>query len=84
MDTENMIRTLREIYGQEEGMRIFMTIMPGITADFQKMLRQAKPDETVEEIYRVDDRKAVIRMKGKRLPSGELQMQASAEKQILD
>ena len=41
MNTESIISKLKKIYGPAEGIRVYMTIMPGILADFNKMLDKA-------------------------------------------
>ena len=70
MDTKKIINKLDEIYGTGKGMNIYMNIMPGILADFDRMLGKAKGDQVTEE-YRLEDNKAVIYVTGKRSASGQ-------------
>ncbi len=50
---------LGKIYGPRAG-AVFRTIMPGILADFSKMLNNAGPDAHVTEEYNLEDRKGTI------------------------
>ena len=70
MDTIKLIKELEEIYGKDKGMTVFRTIMPGIIADFDKMLNAAAVGELVTEDYRLEDRKATLRLTGKRTAGG--------------
>ena len=70
MDTQKIINQLDEIYGAGKGMNVYMNIMPGILADFDRMLGKAKGDQVTEE-YRLEDKKAVIYVTGKRNASGQ-------------
>lgn len=61
-----IIEKLKQRYGEKEGMRIFLTVMPGITADFQKMLLSSPPHKTVQEEYRLDDGRTTLALTGSR------------------
>ena len=69
---ENAKAALAEIYGSAEASRILMTVMPGITADFRKMLANAAPGETVREVYNLEDGRSAICLEGVRRGSEEL------------
>ena len=58
---------LTEIYGIERGIRMTGTVVPGVINDFEKMLRRAGDGEPVQETYRMEDRRSVIRISGQRL-----------------
>lgn len=65
MASENqVINKLKEIYGEAEGIRIYMTVMPGILADFRKMLDAAKPGSGISEEYILEDKKASLKLHG--------------------
>ena len=66
-----IIEKLKQRYGEREGMRIFMTVMPGITADFRKMLQASPPGRTVREEYHIDDGKTTIVLTGTRDERGQ-------------
>ena len=70
MDTQKIIKQLDEIYGLGKGMDIYMKIMPGILADFDRMLSKAKGAQTMEE-YRLEDGKGVLYVTGKRSANGQ-------------
>ena len=63
---ENTKEKLSEIYGSAEASRILMTVMPGITADFRKMLETSAPGETVREVYNLEDGRCAICLEGVR------------------
>lgn len=70
MDTQKVINQLDEIYGPGKGMNIYMNIMPGILADFDRMLNKSKGAVLTEE-YRLEDEKAVLHATGKRSANGQ-------------
>ena len=76
MNTENLIQKLNELYGEGSGMKVYMTIMPGILSDFQKMLASSPIGETVTEEYRLENGKGIIVLTGKRDASGNVSMNA--------
>ena len=40
MDTDKIIKELDNIYGSGKGEKVYLTIIPGILADFHKMLKK--------------------------------------------
>ena len=70
MNTESIISKLKKIYGPTEGIRVYMTIMPGILADFNKMLDKAAAGEEVREEYILEDGKARIVLHGHKDKTG--------------
>ena len=77
MNTEALIQKLNELYGDEQGMKVYVTIMPGILADFKKMLSSAAPGEEISEEYRLEDGKGTVVVTGMRNASGEIRMDAA-------
>ncbi len=63
---EEIIKQLENIYGPGKGLHVFNTIMPGILADFHKMLESAPHGKEIFEEYRLEDGKASVILKGKR------------------
>ena len=47
MDPQSVIRQFERIYGPGKGTQMYLTVMPGILADFQKMIANADPGQTV-------------------------------------
>ena len=74
MDNTNtrIIEELKQRYGEREGLRIFMTVMPGIMADFRKMLLASPPEKTVREEYHLDDGKTTLALTGSRDERGQV------------
>lgn len=72
MNSEKVLSALKTIYGDSEGIRVYMTVMPGIMADFNKMLDKAKTGEEVREEYILEDRKARIILHGHKDKTGIL------------
>ena len=77
IDTQRLIQELDARYGAGSGAKICMTVLPGILADFQKMLTSAAPGKTMREEYRLDDGKGSILLSGVRTPSGKLELEAA-------
>ncbi len=63
-------KELAAVYGPAEGLRVSMTVLPGIAADFKKMLEAAAPEEEVSETYHLEDRKAEITLRGRKTQIG--------------
>ena len=63
---------LGRVYGTQEGMRISWTVMPGILADFRKMLDKAPAGRTVREEYRMEDGRISLRLEGRALATGSM------------
>ncbi len=59
-------KEIAAIYGPAEGLRISMTILPGIAADFKKMLDAAGPEQEVSETYHLEDGRASVTLHGKK------------------
>lgn len=76
MNVEKLMDGLNKIYGPGRGAVVYMTIIPGILADFDKMLAKAGPDSEVTEEYRLEDGRGAVFMKGKVSPSGEKEIEA--------
>ena len=70
MDTQNIINQLDEIYGPSKGFEVYTNIMPGILADFDRMLKGAKGLQVTEE-YRLEDGKGSLYVTGKKLQNGQ-------------
>ena len=67
--TEGMEVFRREFintYGEKEGTRVLMNVLPGILGDFRKMVLHAAEGEAVTEEYRVEDRKMTVKLCGVR------------------
>ena len=71
MDAKKIINQLDKIYGSGKGMNVYMTVMPGILADFDKMLKEAPFGTTISEQYNLDDNRCSLSLTGKRTPSGQ-------------
>lgn len=70
MNEESVIRQLTEIYGSQRGQKVYLAVMPGILADFRKMLGKAQPGEKVSEEYHLDDGRAFLAVSGCRHRDG--------------
>ena len=68
---DDIIKQLDQIYGPGRGFSVCNTIMPGILADFNKMLKNAPVDREISEEYCLEDMKASILVKGKRKSNGD-------------
>ncbi|MCR5649695.1 MAG: hypothetical protein K6F86_00765 [Lachnospiraceae bacterium] len=71
---EEIIKQLDALYGPGKGLHVYNTIMPGIIADFNKMLASAPAGKEISEEYRLDDGKGSVIIKGKRSSNGETSM----------
>ncbi len=79
MDTQKIINQLDEIYGSGKGMNVYTTIMPGILADFDRMLGKAKGAQVTEE-YRLEDGKGSLYVTGKRSANGQTDIEVTVRK----
>ncbi len=70
MDTEKIIAELDGIYGKGKGLEIYTTIMPGIIADFTGILNKARPGAVIKEEYGLEDKKAVVYVRGTKQKTG--------------
>ena len=52
-------------------------IVPGILADFKKMLKDAEPDQEISETYHFEDGDGGVEVKGSRSASGEMKIEAN-------
>ena len=80
MDTQKIINQLDEIYGIGRGMEVYMTIMPGILADFDRMLGAAKGTRVTEE-YRLEDGKGSLYVTGKKTANGQADIDITVNRQ---
>ena len=76
IDTQKLTGKLDLLYGAGNGTKVCMTILPGILADFQKMLAASAPGTKLQEEYRLDDGKGTLLLTGIRKPSGEMDIDA--------
>ena len=74
IDTQTVINKLDNIYGTGRGLDIYTKIMPGIIADFNRMLDKASPGQEVCEQYGTEDKRAVVSVKGKKSASGQAEI----------
>ena len=63
MNTDELIRQFQARYGPGNGMKVYFTVMPGILADFSRMLDE-RPGETMTEEYRLEDGKGSLILTG--------------------
>ena len=76
MANSRLMEELKKKYGSKEGTRIYLTIVPGILADFRKMLKKAEPEEEITETYRFEDGDGAVEVKGSRSADGETRIEA--------
>ena len=67
---------LKQRYGAKEGMRIYLKIVPGILADFKKVLAQKAPDEIVSETYHFEDDNEAVIVTGSKDATGKMTIEA--------
>ena len=72
MDANKLIRQLDGIYGEGRGKEIYSVIMPGIMADFQKLLNRAGVGKEVSEEYGLEDGKGIVSLTGRRNADGSI------------
>ena len=77
MAESNLKEQLKKRYGAKKGLQIYLAIVPGILADFKKMLAKAAPGEQIEETYRFEDDNGAVKVSGCKDDSGNIQMEAS-------
>lgn len=73
---QDLLGELQERFGEKEGFRIFNTILPGIMADFNNMLKAVGLGTEVSEEYRLEDGSGIIKVTGKRLSKGDIEAEA--------
>ena len=62
-------------------MNVYTNIMPGILADFDRMLGKAKGTLITEE-YRLEDGKGILYVTGKKSPNGQADIDVNVKKVI--
>lgn len=82
MNGEQLINDFIKIYGREQGQRIYMNVMPGILADFSKMLAKAGPGREVSEEYILEDKKAALSLCGRAVRNGLPEIEAKVKSLI--
>ncbi|MBR2717097.1 MAG: hypothetical protein IKD79_05110 [Oscillospiraceae bacterium] len=58
------------LYGEKRGLRVCDAVLPGVTADFRRMLAAAGTHVPVRETYRTDDGRTELRLEGLRTDAG--------------
>ena len=71
MYTQKIIDRLDDIYGKGRGMGVYTRIMPGILADFDRMLKKAVIGKKVSEQYNLEDGKGIILVSGTKKANGQ-------------
>ncbi|MCR5735134.1 MAG: hypothetical protein K6G22_11050 [Lachnospiraceae bacterium] len=74
MDTKKIINQLDDIYGKGRGFEIYTNIMPGILADFEKMVKKSTACARTSEQYRTEDGRAVFTVTGSKNKNGTTDM----------
>ena len=69
MNTQKLLHDFQSVYGMKEGLRIYLTVTPGILADFSKMLDHAPAGKRISEEYLLDDGKSKLVLSGIRTGS---------------
>ena len=77
MAGNKLLDQLKKRYGNQRGTKIYLTIVPGILADFKKMLKEAEPDQEITETYHFEDGDGGVEVKGSRNAAGEMKIEAS-------
>lgn len=80
MNAELVVRQLSEIYGPQKGQSIYLAVMPGVLADFRKMLGTARSEEKISEEYYLDDGRAFLAVSGSRRRDGSLDIDVQVAK----
>lgn len=76
MSNSRLLEQLKKKYGNKEGTRIYLTIVPGILADFKKVLAKADPDVVVSETYNFEDGDGAVIVTGSKDSSGNSSIEA--------
>ena len=71
---EVLLSDLQKCRVEEEGTRLFRTIMPHILSDFNQLLSRSRIGVTVSEEYRLDDGSGSIIIEGEREANGAVQI----------
>ena len=80
MASSKLMDELKKRYGVKNGTKIYMTIVPGILADFKKVLGKAAAGEMVTETYNFEDGNGGVVVTGSRDASGNMQIEAHLKK----
>ena len=72
-ETNQLIRSFQARYGEKEGLRIYMTVMPGILKDFNEMLKKSKEGDNIHEEYHIEGGKAAVILHGSK-DQGEIKI----------
>lgn len=73
---EELLEELCRRKGEQEGARIYRTILPGIMTDFNAMLKKAKVGTTISEEYRLDDGSEIVILEGERQVNGDINLRS--------
>lgn len=76
MNTDRLLDEFKHCYGSSEGLRIYLTVMPGILADFNKMLAKAPAGQRIREEYRMEDGSSTLILEGTRKGNGNQDLEA--------
>ena len=76
MANSQLMDELKKKYGVKNGTKIYMTIVPGILADFKKALGKKAAGETVTETYHFEDGNGGVVVTGSRDAAGNMQIEA--------
>ena len=69
MTHEELLRAFESVYDAREGRTKYMTVLPGVLADFRAMLEKASSRPLREE-YRLDDGRGILILTGSKDASG--------------
>ena len=76
MANNKLMEQLKKRYGNKNGTKIYLTIMPGILSDFKKVLAKSEVGETVTETYRFEDGDGAVVVTGSKDASGTFKIDA--------
>ncbi len=74
MQSDILMEKLEKVYGKGKGAKVYTTVMPGILADFERMLSSAGDGEEISEEYCLEDGKGIIVVRGIRRADGTIMM----------
>ena len=76
MTGSEVLSRFQEWYGPQEGLKVYMTVMPGILSDFTGMLEK-RPGERLREEYRLEDGKGTLVLCGCKMRGRDAQVEFS-------
>ena len=76
MAAGQLLDELKKRYGAKNGTKIYMTIVPGILADFKKVLGRSDAGEMVTETYHFEDGDGGVVVTGSKDTAGQMQIEA--------